>query len=160
MKVSQAGDLVEVKTLLEEEDSPECPLIGPQFPSAESFSKVVDRLDKDQSLISVKYFCFLNLGLDVKSPDTVSYNESQFGLVTLLLADAKVNVLVEEKNLNRVCDSVSEHFMIDMFKPSFSPSEVEFVLRQVVVLDQTNVTLVEDEDEGPDTTLELASVFK
>ena len=161
MKVSQAGDLVEVKTLLEE-DSPECPLIGPQLPSAESFSKVVDRLDKDQSLISVKYFCFLNLGLDVKSPDTVSYNESQFGLVTLLLADAKVNCIVEEKILGRVCDSVSEHFMIDMFKPSFSPSEVEFVLRQVAVLDQTNITLVEDEDEdeGPDTTLELASVFK
>ena len=162
MKVSQAGDLVEVKTLLEEVDSPECPLFGPQLPSAESFPKVVDRLDKDQSLISVKYFCFLNLGLDVKSPDTVSYNESQFGLVTLLLADAKVNVLVEEKNLNRVCDSVSEHFMIDMFRPSFCPSEVELVLRQVVVLDQTNITLESQDgkDEEPDTTLELVSVFK
>merc|ERR1712168_1559566 len=147
VKINPAGNFTEMKILLPEEGREHIAVIGSEHPSTESFSKSVDQLDKDQFLISMRHFCHLNVGLDIKSPDTVIYKESQFGLVSFLLADCKVIVLVEEKLLDLVLDTVSEHFMIDIFRPSARPSGVELVLRQVVKLDQCQDTRAESNSQ-------------
>ena len=136
MKVDQVGKFTEIKTLMEEdEESKTFAVFGPEGPSLESFSSTINQLDKEQLLISVKYNCFLNISLGVKKPDTVSYRELQFGLVSFLLDDCKIYSLVDADRLALMTETVSEYFRIDVFRPGLSQrDEVEFVLRQVMEL--------------------------
>ena len=117
------------------QESKTFPVFGPEGPSLESFGSTIDRLNKEQLLISVKYKCFLNISLGVKKPDSVSYRELQFGLVSFLLDDCKIYSLVDVDRLALMTETVSEYFRIDVFRPGLSQrDEVEFVLRQVMEL--------------------------
>ena len=136
LKITTAGDFLELETRLEEDEESrdKFPVFGSELPSRESFPVGVAGLDKDQFMNSVRSFCFLNLGPPEK-PAAVSYIESQFGLVCVVLEDCKIYCIVELGLLDLVMDTVSELFTVDIFKPGQSQEgPVEFVLRQVLEL--------------------------
>ena len=111
-------------------------MFGPELPSRESFPLSLAGLDQKQLVISLRKFCFLNLSRQTEKTAAVSYRESQFGLVSLLLEDCKIYSIVEMEVLDLVLNTVSDLFTVDVFRPSpGQEGPVEFVLRQVVELD-------------------------
>ena len=151
MKITPAGDILELETRLEEDtesaDQTKFPVFGPELPDKESFPVSVAQLDKEQFKSSVRNVCFLNLSRTSEKPPAVSYRESQFGLVCLLLDDCKIYSIVELELLDLVLDSVSDLFTVDIFRPGQGQEgPVEFVLRQVLELDLSlNISGLEEE---------------
>ena len=124
-KINVSGDFSEIKTLIEEDSvSKNYPVFGPQCAIRESFPSSVEKMSEDQLSESVKYFCFLNSSLSVQKPETVTYRESQFGLVSFLLDDCKLILLVTEQLLNLITSTYSEYYVlgrvsIDFHKPTY-----------------------------------------